>query len=973
MAGTPVVGLMAGSGGPGLAAAGSASMMASLTPEEIREIQEYDKLLRFRDEILNGAHPRIKPAHLPGRVAQTQNLPPAPASSRSAVPAPSKSTAAKRAAINSHPVNDSFQSQSRQAIQQRPQVNMASNLPGLGTVSSASAGAGPLPSGKPEINPVLLQKSDDLVKAEIQLQRQRLERSLKEQFEQRRANNKASEQLAELDVGDILAKAMSLVHATPPAQSTDDTAANVSASVSADSVDDNTTFYSSRHDTPESNMVSRLPDDSEGEEMREGSPYEPELDFEPLLSVPPQPAVQLTSAIPGIASSSHPQQQPTAPALVPTSQAARVAVPGLSIGSSSSASAYQPQGSAAGGAVQPGGGLEGLGRAGNGPLGGAHDHGLGSQQFVDQAPHEPAVVRAHDLSPVAPQPTHVLPPAIAREPQLGPSESSAGPQAPPAQVAALRKQPSNGSSPESSPRGSRVEKKKNKKKKRKADRLAAETAPSPYIKPEPRSPSPLTPQYARPNKRQRYSQQQPVEIQDDEPRYEQPPSVEEGYQERYQPRVVRQERVVGYERADDYRTRLGEEPILVASPRYERVYYDDHRAQHPGGYAAGPESAQYIPREVRTVRPAPRIVEGAYDDATPFYRDARAVSRMSVRPTAYPDRSLSPVAYERPPAAMPPPRAPPRRVFVDAYGREYLDPVRSTSAIREEVVASSYERALPPRAVSRRPELLDDNAVLYRPASPAYAPARRVITQPEYAYRETAPSGAGNPMPPPPAAEYVPSRAEPPRDYIARSASVRPPVEAALRYDAPPAAYERVPAQEYYRAASARPAAAERYEVPVAFERRIGGSDETVPVAVREYAHHPPPPPGQMMRPASVRPTAGEAAAARYEVPREYTARRVEYVPSAGPGVYQDVVGGGGVRSGRETMPPPQVARAYSVVPGDGAQVACREYMPGPPHGQGAPVERYYGRAAPQGREEEGDVVYLEQGQAQGQTRGEYR
>jgi hypothetical protein len=848
---------------------------------------------------------------------------------------------------------------------------MPSTVPGLGTLSGAS--------GKPEINPVLLEKSDDLIKAEIQLQRQRVERSLKEQLEQRRTASKASEQLAELDVADIMAKAMSLVHATPPVQSTDETAANASAS--NDSADDDT-FYSSRHDTPESNMAARLPNESEDGEMREGSPYEPELDFDPVAPV--QPAPLPAQAPPSVATSqSQPLLNPPAP--VQTAPPAAITVPGLSIATSSSARIYQPQVAEASGAAQSSSGSfsEESGKTGN-----ARDAARGNERLLDQAvAREPALVRGHNLSPLAPQPTHVLQPAVAREPQLAQTEPGARPQAAPAQVTALRKQPSHGSSPESSPHGSKAEKKKNKKKKRKADRIAAETAASPYIKPEPRSPSPLTPQDARPHKRQRYSQQQPLEIPDDEPRYEQPIPVEEGYQERYQPRVVRQERVVGYERADGYRPRHDEEPILITSPRYERVYYDDYRAPPPSGYPAGPEPTQYVAREVRTVRPASRLVEGPFEDGATYYRDARAASRMSVRPTAYADRSQSPVGYERPPPAMPPPRAPPRRIIVDAFGREYLEPARSATVVREEVVAEPrgpYERVLPPRAISRRPEPLDDDAVIYRPVSPAYAAPRRVVTQPEYSYREA--PGPSNPMPPPPA-EYLPSRPEPLREYIPRSASVRPPLEPA-RYDAGPSGYERIPAPiddrppPFYRAASARPAPAPegtatltRYEVPVAYERRLG-PDDHLPV----------------YRSASVRPAAepSSTTAVRYEVPpahhhsqaREYDyaapARRVEYAPAPSPGYHtthhhhyaqqqqQQQQEARDVR--RETMPPPPhphpvaaasaMGRAYSVVPGDHRG----SVLP--------PEERYYGRAAgpqphqqqqQQGREDE-EVVFLERG-----------
>ncbi|KAH6635491.1 hypothetical protein B0J18DRAFT_442784 [Chaetomium sp. MPI-SDFR-AT-0129] len=887
--------------------------IGSFTPDELRDIREYNKLLQFRDEIISGQHPRIKPAHLPGKTAQKASLTPAPTSTSAASPTASQPATAKRAVIGNG------NARSQQTNQLRAQGNTPLGVPGLGILSSSVQASGP---GKPEINPVLLEKSDDLVKAEIQLQRQRVERSLREQVEQRRGATKASDQLAELDVADIMAKAMSLVLATPLAQSTDDTPA-ANATASNESADDDT-FYSSRHDTPESNMASRLPNESEDEEMREESPYEPALDLGPVV-----PQIQPVAAVTGS---------------VQSSLASGQILPGLSIpgGSTTSQPSQVPSAPAA---------MRNEISAAGHP-GGVQDVARVNDRHNNQAAvREPTLVRSHDLSPLAPQPTHhVMPQAIAREAHLGSSELPSGPQAAPAQVAALRKQTSNGSSPESSPHSSKnADKKKGKKKKRKADRLAADTAAaSPYIKPEPRSPSPLTPQYARPNKRQRHSQQQPVEIQDDEPRYEQPVPAEESYDARYQPRVVRQERVVGYERADEYRPHHGEEPLVITSPRYERIYYDDYRAPPPqSGYpAAGPEPAQYVSREVRTVRPAPRVVESLYDDGATYYRDVRASSRMSVRPPAHPDRSQSPVAYERPSVAMPPPRTAPRRIIVDAFGREYLEPIRPATVVREEVVAEprgAYERAVPPRAVSHRPEPLDDDTLLYHPTSPVYTAPRRVVTQPEYSYRESAvASGA---MPPPPV-EY---RTEPTREYISRPSSVRPPMES-IRYDAAPSGYERVPAfldehppsmapREYYRRpASTRPVES-RYDYP--------------PVA-----HAP-------LRSASVRPASD--APVRYEIPREYASSTVP--GAAGSGAYyqqQD--------ARRDAiMPPPPPGRAYSVMPGD--QIARREFPAGGSGGTQAhpqpqpqqPAERYYAhpggasQAQISGRDDE-EVVFLERG-----------
>ncbi|KAL1840547.1 hypothetical protein VTJ49DRAFT_321 [Mycothermus thermophilus] len=973
MAGPAVV-AMAGSREPVLDAAENGPLASSLSPDELVEFREYGKLLRFRDTVLSGLHPRIKPPHLPAKPTQPPNSHPSSACSSaispSAAPVPSKPAVGTRAVDSSHQVADNARAVEANKQQTRMTVSV---VPGLSTITSDSSSQQRAPElGRPRIDPVLLEKSDDLIKAEIQLQRQRIERSLKEQLDQRRPANKASDQFIDLDVADVFAKAMSLVQststaaapptatATPAAQSTDDTAANASASVENES--DNDTFYSSRHDTPDSAiMTSRLPDESADEEMREGSPYEPELDLEP--SVPPGVAPVAPSGVP------EPQpQEAIVPPAIPT--ASTIVVPGLSISASTSTRASQSQMTEASVPAQAGGdGLraEQASQAGSAQIGGAHDAARRDQRPLDRSTAsgsgEP-LVRSHDLSPIAPQPTHLVPSAITREPQPSAAGAPGVPQAAPAQVTALRNQPSNGSSPESSPHSGKALEKKGskKKKKRKADRLGGDAGvPQPYIKPEPRSPSPLTPQYARPNKRQRQSQGQATDVQDEEPRYDQRMPAEQGMQEdRFQPRVVREERVVGYERPDDYRPRYGDEPALVTSPRYERVYYQDYRPPPPPRY---PEPDPYTPSHMRVAPATSRVVEAPYDDGA-YYRDGQSASRMSMRPSAHRGRSQSPVGYERPPAAMPPPRAPPRRIIVDAYGREYLEPVRPATVVREEVVVEQrgpYERIPPPsRAVSRRPEPYDDGAALYRPASPGYAPPRRVVTQPEH-YREA----TSNPPPRAPV-EYLPSRPEPPREYLSRPSSVRPAAEPA-HYESAAPAYERYPPpppppppapRDYYRAASAYPTAPAAHDVPPPATRY------EVPVG---YEHHPPldyPP--QQPRPASVRPTVAveplPAVAARYDgyAPAP---RRVEYAsppvppPPAGYPAHH-------VESRMEYVPPPPPpasamgTRAYSVAP-QGEHVVRREYVPPP----------YYGRAPPpmpppqpqqQGREDD-EVVYLNQ------------
>ncbi|KAK3398653.1 hypothetical protein B0T20DRAFT_214781 [Sordaria brevicollis] len=968
MAGGPAVAAMPARGGVfggagGASASANASLMATLNPEERHELEQYEKILRFRDEVVSGKHPRIKPTHVGkptnGTGTGTGPVPPANVSAASAGQA---FGGAKPAVNGNRTMTDNFQAY--QANLKKPAVNIGGNVPGLGSLSNTSSEQS---KPKVEINPILLEKSDDLIKAEIQLQRQRIERSLREDIEQRTVHKKAalqpSEQPADFDIADVLAKALVLVQANA-AQTVDDTVANASAS--GDSFDDNT-FYSSQHGTPDSHhQLARVPNESEDEPMRDGSPYEPELDVEPVAAPAAQPKLAVPNAptAPTNFSIANAQQQVQSASSSASSvpQPFNVNVPGTSSAATSvsrAARQFPPSEAVSSRDSGPASRSEESTQTGKERGAGSRDLSRVNEQLLRQAlgPEGGSpVVRAHNLSPFAPQPSRVSPlPTATLEQPIALSETG-GRRAtpPPAQgVAALRKQPSAVSSPESSPHGGERpgEKKNKKKKKRKADRLAEAAAASPYIKPEPRSPSPMSaPQYTRPTKRQKQGQQQQAGPDYDDARYGQPGPVEGTYQERLQPRVQREERVVGYEREIDPRSRLEGEPLLAA-PRYERVYYDDPRAPLSGGRLPGSPGMHPSPYGPREVRVAPRnVIYDVPPAEDGYYRDVRAASRMSVRPTAYRERSRSPVAYERVAQPMaPPPRVPATRIVVDAFGREYIEPPRPQSVVAErpEIV---YARPPPPRAVTRRPEGYDDEVMVYEPTSPAgYAPQRRVIAQPEYVtpehrlYRERAYST--HPMGPP-TGDYVPSRlrvegrpvVEMPQEYIARPGSVRPQIEPAPRYESV-AAYDERP-REYYggRAASVRPVAeAVRYEAgpPLGYERRMGGEP-----GLREYA---------TIRSASVRPPMD---APRYEIRGDYGARMGSVQPEMAGREYQ-----GRQEIRREVMqppPPPMGGRAYSVFP---PEQPPAQVMRGDDGGYGQ--ERYYARPPPV-QQEDDEVVYLD-------------
>ncbi len=439
------------------------------------------------------------------------------------------------------------------------------------------------------------------------------------------------------------------------------------------------------------------------------------------------------------------------------------------------------------------------------------------------------MVRAHNLSPFAPQPARVSPLATLREPPVL-QEPITIDEAPTTHVTALRSEPSGGvSSATSSPKGTKgPEKKRRDRKKKRRAKESAGSPDSPYIKAEPRSPSP----YAvapRPQKRQRLSGQYNAELNYDEPRYA-PEAVglerrPEAFTEVRQTRTPR-----AYPRVEERYDGRYEPEVRLPEPIYRRVERDDgeYRRVSGGPYVGGPDSptvlsAPYGPGEVRQVRAPSHAIADRRVEEPIYYRDP--IRRASVRPETDHDRSRSP------PLAMGPPRQP-VRIVIDEYGRKYYDPGPPPSSMRQSVAPAStirepeviYERT-PMRAVSSRApaELYEEGGVVYRTSSPAIAVPRRVITQPEYAspdYRSHRQREYSlRPTALPPGNEYIEIRGperrqlthfeDVPREYVQRAASVLP---EPIRYEMPREYSGRLqsvrpeqPPREY--AASVRPEA----------------------------------------------------------------------------------------------------------------------------------------------------------------------
>lgn len=826
-----------------------ASPPSALTDEERRQIAECERIVRFGKEVLSGGHPRIKvPAHLyapkqssasRSPVSPSASVPSGSIASLKNVPTGPKLSIVKKAgrakeqqvANNFH----SFNANARHVAQPATNSGTFAFLPGLDAQNASSSTMPSIPSGhgaaaghrssehpaNVQFDPVLLTKSDDLIKAELQLQRQRIERTLGDQLQQHRVASKPSQHadaLAEFDLADVLMKALQLVQAPAFPQTDVHLAANASGTDSDPADDD--TFYSSKHDTPESHLTHRIPepDHSEYAEAREGSHYEPPMVME-VSPIAEQPSVG-PATISAVSSGNARQNQQYSDifAYTPNStmHRARNQERGEATASQEAAGRVEILSSQES--------EEASSSRNSGPTpreqsSAQHRPEHGTQQLIERAfgRQQSPILRAHNLSPVAPQPAHVSPLAISHQPPAH-QQVALPVQATPAQVVALRNDRSNGSSPESSPQG-RGNKKNKKNKKRKSDRIANNTT-SPYIKPEPRSPSPISAlPCPRPNKRQKQVQRHEPDLiyygsqAEDTGATVQPPALSTA--------PYRGDGVIVYDSPNGHHLRQDSRSVVLTEPsRYEREYRDEFRPVETVRYvrrvSPTADIYQYAPREVRTVRSISRAaMERPYS-----YHDIHEPSRPAVRPATDRDRSHSPLAVEeRAPTTMGPPRLPASRVVVDEFGREYIDPsprpepviIRrsvaprpvyvgldeyhdsrraTTRVLRRSVAPASmhgepeivYERAPPSRAVSTMPapSRYDDEVVFQRPASPTvgYNAMRRVVTRPEYVVPEQR-FGREQDFPSQPRAPstgdfYEVRGNDPSREYIVRSTSVRP-------------------------------------------------------------------------------------------------------------------------------------------------------------------------------------------------------
>ena len=209
-----------------------------------REAQ-YSKIILLAEQILAGIHPRLK---LPDHAAQTVVARVSSASNKPTVPLPTPILPAPPASNSPFPKLQGSVKADAPRLQVLKLNGLSTALP---TSFSSSKIAQSTFSG---IDPVLLQKSDDLVRAETQLARQRAERLLKEQFENKRADARKrpnpQEAKADIDLSTSLARALNVANAalqkpeSPP-----------NGGSGSDSFDENSYYSSKAPDSPPEQVV----------------------------------------------------------------------------------------------------------------------------------------------------------------------------------------------------------------------------------------------------------------------------------------------------------------------------------------------------------------------------------------------------------------------------------------------------------------------------------------------------------------------------------------------------------------------------------------------------------------------------------------------------------------------------------------------------------------------------------------------
>jgi hypothetical protein len=208
--------------------------MAISVPTSDDEVREYEKILTISDQVFSGTHPRLSvPQHLVRKSGRTAHNVPL----RTHLP---KNPPSKEVVESAPMVSNTRQPYAS------PQSASANNA-----LSAAPQPARVASKPTSEIDPIFLTKSDDLIRAELQLQRQRLERALRDQGDLRKQEAKqrpaVQDTKPDFDVSEVFKQALEVVK---PVSMSDASEASGPCAAASDSFDENSIYSSRAPDSP---------------------------------------------------------------------------------------------------------------------------------------------------------------------------------------------------------------------------------------------------------------------------------------------------------------------------------------------------------------------------------------------------------------------------------------------------------------------------------------------------------------------------------------------------------------------------------------------------------------------------------------------------------------------------------------------------------------------------------------------------
>jgi hypothetical protein len=800
--------------------------MAVSAPLPGDEVREYEKILTIKEQIFSGTHPRLNvPQHLVRKSGNSKNIP--------IRAQPPKTTPSKPV------VETTLQHEITKPTYQSSESTLA------GSASSATV-ARVGSKLKSAIDPIFLTKSDDLLRAEQQLQRQRLERALRDQVELQKKESKqrpaVQDTKPDFDVSEVFKQALEVVKPISLSEPSE------ASGPGDDSLDDNS-FYSSR--APDSPPVMQQKSSPAaivapaGPAVRAPVPYGDELQRLEALNQPGsdqemQDAYLVADQRPSYYQKQARHQKPEVPSRLQDSQPFEIV----------DEPDYSPPAPAEPPIVHR--------DCPRGVESGVEIQSRTDARYTDKTqdirePPSPAnvkVVRNHITSPAAPKPSRVSPLAMAKAPPVAQIRD----ERPETGVVQVYSDPDSARGSPGVPVSNIMSRKRRRLREgdeeiRRAPPRRQNAEPTEiYIKEEPVSPPPFAhdPSVVR----SRHPQERPIYIDIASPQYV------PMYESRGPPL---REPVSDIDAYHELPPNVGPQRTISRLSTRRPIREDaDLRRVASVQYARHPDyPREYIEAQPRTIRAASYVVERPVQERPRYYEEAPSYPQH--RYVAADDMPLSgyrePYYEEAPPARI---MAPPqRRIVVDEHGNQYYEllqaprmqpmapppPPRPVSQMPKDV----YEERLPQHrsASVRAPSVVQDpySERRYVQEMPPPQPIYRRVTSdyvrpvaaherqsyaPQYENHEHyARSGSVQ------VAEYLPPRHTVfvdergvPQERIMRTASVRPPQP---RYEDPHEVYQRV--------GSVRPSGPAR-EPSVFMEDRPMGEYVERPYYIRERRYY---------------------------------------------------------------------------------------------------------------------------------------